>query len=507
MPIVVACKCGQQFRAKDEFAGRQMKCPKCGSIIVVPGGAPAPQQPAAVPAGGTDLDALMQMDQSAGMGGAGIGAPGGFPQQQGMPQGGGFQQPGFQSFGGGYGGQPRGKKKSGSPARLIVGISAGVVIVIAVVIIAIKVSSNADQIAENERINQKNKELENNPFAQPFEGKGKVADANAVPTTSGTLLQPNPNEGGAPGTNGSDNESESASATDEPFPFGETDLIGATNKWMDKGDHLSGLEFTEEEQLEIYAYSWMTHLLPYVGGQELYDDFDFEKEFIEGGNRSLTTAEVFQYLNPNQDTTRFEGLYFTGMGLSHFVGMSGAEDTRRDLAARFERGDPRAGMFGYDEIAKLSDITDGTSSTLMLVGSEKTAGPWISGGGSTVRGARKGDYAYVGGFYGFWSEGLKRPGALAAMADGSAREIPEEIDPAIFRAISTIAGGEEDLNLDDLGEAEDSELPPGIRERVRKEGEKQQQEAANKNNNQGAGSSSTPIGGGGRTASGDGGGR
>lgn len=36
MPIPVACKCGQKFAAKDEFAGKVMKCPKCGNGLEIP---------------------------------------------------------------------------------------------------------------------------------------------------------------------------------------------------------------------------------------------------------------------------------------------------------------------------------------------------------------------------------------------------------------------------------------------------------------------------------------
>lgn len=41
MPISVACSCGKRFRAKDELAGRRLKCPTCGSAIQVPSPQPA----------------------------------------------------------------------------------------------------------------------------------------------------------------------------------------------------------------------------------------------------------------------------------------------------------------------------------------------------------------------------------------------------------------------------------------------------------------------------------
>ncbi|HEV3144195.1 MAG TPA: toll/interleukin-1 receptor domain-containing protein [Gemmataceae bacterium] len=41
MPISVTCACGNQFRAKDQFAGKTVKCPKCGKGVVVAGPAVA----------------------------------------------------------------------------------------------------------------------------------------------------------------------------------------------------------------------------------------------------------------------------------------------------------------------------------------------------------------------------------------------------------------------------------------------------------------------------------
>jgi hypothetical protein len=36
MPIKVACKCGQQFAANDNLAGKRVKCPKCGQPLTIP---------------------------------------------------------------------------------------------------------------------------------------------------------------------------------------------------------------------------------------------------------------------------------------------------------------------------------------------------------------------------------------------------------------------------------------------------------------------------------------
>jgi hypothetical protein len=40
MAILLTCACGKQFRAKDEFAGKTMKCRNCGLTLVIPDAGP-----------------------------------------------------------------------------------------------------------------------------------------------------------------------------------------------------------------------------------------------------------------------------------------------------------------------------------------------------------------------------------------------------------------------------------------------------------------------------------
>jgi len=42
MPVNVACACGAAYTLKDEYAGAQLACPKCGAVIAVPALPPAP---------------------------------------------------------------------------------------------------------------------------------------------------------------------------------------------------------------------------------------------------------------------------------------------------------------------------------------------------------------------------------------------------------------------------------------------------------------------------------
>jgi hypothetical protein len=85
MPIKVQCACGAAFAAKDELAGRTVKCPKC-------------QQPLAIPAGGSPARPAAAARAPAA---AGAGRPLGSPlPSQGPPPGGGdlFAEAGLHTF-------------------------------------------------------------------------------------------------------------------------------------------------------------------------------------------------------------------------------------------------------------------------------------------------------------------------------------------------------------------------------------------------------------------------
>ena len=80
MPIVVACRCGQRFRAIDELAGKCVTCPACGQPLAIPP-ANAPSAPVGDP---LDLGDLSRLEQSAAASGP-LGLAGGDPRRIGVP--------------------------------------------------------------------------------------------------------------------------------------------------------------------------------------------------------------------------------------------------------------------------------------------------------------------------------------------------------------------------------------------------------------------------------------
>lgn len=216
-------------------------------------------------------------------------------------------------------------------------------------------------------------------------------------------------------------------------------LYGGLNTWYSQAGELKGVKLLDDKTPILGGYSWMVELLPYLGHNDIYQAFDFKKEWTDPANLQNTGKVIPAFLDPTNPQQHWKGFPFEGLGLTHFVGMSGIEDSRNDVAARFPRSDPRAGMFGYDQVARLHEITDGTSNTIMIIAAGRVVGPWVQGGGSTIRGAKK---PYFDKLTGFGSASSPGSGAAVLFADGSVRTLSPDIDPEVFRALVTIHGAE-----------------------------------------------------------------
>lgn len=194
----------------------------------------------------------------------------------------------------------------------------------------------------------------------------------------------------------------------------------------------------EIEKIPIDNFGWMVDLLPFLGHQTLYDKFNFKKKWIEEENGKWCSNVIPQFLSPHDERTAWTGIQLQGLAVTHYVGMSGIEDKPGMVAAELPRSDPRAGVFGYDGVARREEIKDGQSQTIMMIGAGEVLGPWVSAGAATVRGARQ---PYMDPLTGFAMRGLDG-GTLVLMADGSVRQLSAKIDPKVFRAMCTIGGSD-----------------------------------------------------------------
>ncbi|MBI3464996.1 MAG: DUF1559 domain-containing protein [Planctomycetes bacterium] len=125
-----------------------------------------------------------------------------------------------------------------------------------------------------------------------------------------------------------------------------------------------------------------------------------------------------------------------GIQSTHYVGIAGIGTD----SPRLDVHDANSGIWGYDRQMAIDDIVDGTASTILFMETCVDIGPWLAGGPPTVRGVHPKESPFFGvhGQFG----GLHPDCCQTAFADGSVRLLSNSIDPTIFEAMTTFAGGE-----------------------------------------------------------------
>jgi hypothetical protein len=137
----------------------------------------------------------------------------------------------------------------------------------------------------------------------------------------------------------------------------------------------------------------------------------------------------------------------SALAITSYVGAAGVGTH----AAALPKDDPRCGVFGNDRRVKITEITDGLETTILIIETGLNNGPWIAGGQPTTRGYDLAGQPPIG--HGRQFGGNHRGVALVALADGSVRALHELINPAVLQALFSIAGGDgpnqSDIRLDD----------------------------------------------------------
>jgi len=107
----------------------------------------------------------------------------------------------------------------------------------------------------------------------------------------------------------------------------------------------------------------------------------------------------------------------------------------------------KAGAFCFDSPTPLAAFADGLRHTAQFVETARDVGPWLRGGPSTLRGLDEADTPYLGVDRPFG--GCHAGGAYVSFADGSVTFLRDSVNPAVFRAMLTIAGGPAEQPGDD----------------------------------------------------------
>jgi hypothetical protein len=95
------------------------------------------------------------------------------------------------------------------------------------------------------------------------------------------------------------------------------------------------------------------------------------------------------------------------------------------------------------------DIKDGTSTTILVIETNRDVGPWAAGGAPTLRPVDTNDQRYLGVGRAFGGIHVRDQGwfrksrvVYVGFVDGSVRWLAESLNPQTFEALVTIAGGE-----------------------------------------------------------------
>jgi prepilin-type processing-associated H-X9-DG protein len=152
--------------------------------------------------------------------------------------------------------------------------------------------------------------------------------------------------------------------------------------------------------------SWRVHMLPYLEQEALYKQFHLDEPWDSENNKKLIPLMPAVYRNPSSAAQP---------GMANYLAVVG-----KGLAFEGERG------------RKMADFRDGTSNTILLVeAGDSKAAIW------TKPDDWEPDFKHP------LPAANAHPGGFSAMfADGHVQFISRTIDPAVFEAMLTIAGGE-----------------------------------------------------------------
>jgi hypothetical protein len=398
MPVAIACRCGQRFLAQDHLFGQQVACPACGGPLLIPLPAPEPLPLAPLPLAPVPV------------------APAPFSTL------------------------PPARPAAGSSSQWLWLVGIGgvglLLLLVMVTIIALGSGGGAGQAAN--KASSKPTSSSPPPVIAPPRRTSPFSSTSSSPPPA-PKSTPAKSSDNATGDSDASGFGQPSGAKARPLEHSITSLPGALTTWHDRPSRsLTGILNPTSDEHPIAHLSWMTGLLPYLGHQREYDRLKLDQPLTDEANLEVAEVVIPEFQNPRDDRKKWDGYPFDGLALTHFVGISGVEDARNVCAAKLPRSDPRAGIFGYDAIALPDEITDGTSHTIMIAGSGRLANPWMMGGGATIRGAREPLFDKVSGL---GTKGLSS-GTVVLMADGSVRQIPTSIDPAVFKAMCTIHGAE-----------------------------------------------------------------
>jgi prepilin-type N-terminal cleavage/methylation domain-containing protein/prepilin-type processing-associated H-X9-DG protein len=195
-----------------------------------------------------------------------------------------------------------------------------------------------------------------------------------------------------------------------------------------------GLEWRPPGNTTQRQLAWSAFILPYLDQESLYCQLDLSTPFDSPQNAAAAAAVLTIYMCPS---ARRDSPLIDRRGACDYGGIFGERITSPNQ--------PPKGAMIYDVAFRVADISDGTSTTLMI--GEDTHFPdmqWINGGNLF-------DQAFAINQAPAFENDLHSDhagGVNVLFADGSARFLRETLDLRVLAAICTRAGGEQVGTID-----------------------------------------------------------
>jgi hypothetical protein len=162
--------------------------------------------------------------------------------------------------------------------------------------------------------------------------------------------------------------------------------------------------------------------------QAIAGEIDRTKAWDDPANAAVASTPVRLFLcrgHPDYAAHR-------SSGMTHYVGLAGIDPR----AANLPRDHARAGMFGHGRGVRRAEVTRGISATMMVLETAHENCLWLAGGFPTVRGLEPDETRYLGPGRPFG--GVQSGVVTVLYVDGSARFVPDTIEPEVFRAQARI---------------------------------------------------------------------
>ena len=223
----------------------------------------------------------------------------------------------------------------------------------------------------------------------------------------------------------------------------------------------------------LHGTGWLLQVLPYLELQSLYDQWNFTTNVT--GNAAVAQTDIPLLYCPSrrngirsEDQEHLAVWSWTGGGTDYGGCIGSGNGWKNDTKRYFADIDPsyesehwqyplRMGIFLPNLSARIADIRDGTSCTIMIGELQRLVSPpsgvssvdgWAAGGVATLfttNNHEKGGIYQTGGMNNkfFESAGSDHPGgAYFGMADGSVHFIGETIDSIVYANLGSMADGQ-----------------------------------------------------------------